>query len=85
MESNNSNSTEIDVAYVQNLHQDTFSMPKIELHAHIGGCYRPSTFMELCEKTGADLEKLDFYKVDIQMAFEFFKIGSKLVTDLDTL
>ena len=54
-------------------------MPKIELHAHIGGCFRPQTFLELAMEKGADLDKIDFYKVDIAMAFEFFKIGSKLV------
>lgn len=51
-------------------------MPKIELHTHIGGSFRPSTFLELVEKIGADLEKIDFYKVDMNMAFEFFKIAS---------
>jgi len=61
---------------VGKLHQDTFSMPKIELHAHIGGCFRPQTFMELAMAKGVDLDKIDFYKVDIAMAFEFFKIGS---------
>ena len=65
--------------------QDTFSIPKIELHAHIGGCFRPSTFMELVMAKGTDLDKVDFYKVDIEGAFEFFKIASQLVTDIPTL
>jgi adenosine deaminase len=51
-------------------------MPKIELHTHIGGCFRPSTFLKLAEKVGADLDKIDFYKVDINVSFEFFKIAS---------
>lgn len=34
---------------------------------------------------GADLDKVDFYKVDIEGAFEFFKIASQLVTDISTL
>ncbi len=72
-------SNQIDMKTVGKLHQDTFSMPKIELHAHIGGCFRPQTFLELAMEKGADLDKIDFYKVDIAMAFEFFKIGSKLV------
>ena len=46
---------------------------------------RPNTFMELVMATGADLDKIDFYKVDIATAFEFFKIVSQLVTDLKTL
>ena len=40
-------------------------MPKIELHAHIGGCYRPTTFMELVIAKGLDMDKIDLYKVDI--------------------
>ena len=47
-------------------------MPKIELHAHIGGCFRPQNFMELAILHNADLDKIDFYKVDIAMAMEFF-------------
>ena len=70
---------------VQQLHQDTFAMPKIELHAHIGGCFRPQTFLELVEAKGADLDKVDFYKVTTEVSFEFFKVGSKLVTDIATL
>lgn len=34
---------------------------------------------------GADLDKVDFYKVTIEGAFEFFKITSQLLTDLVTL
>jgi adenosine deaminase len=75
----------LDLKEIQLLHQETFGMPKIELHAHIGGCFRPTTFLELAEKEGADLDKIDFYNVTIETAFEFFKIGSKLVKDLPTL
>lgn len=46
-----------------------FSIPKIETHAHIGGCLRPATFMELAEKKQVNIEHLDFYKVDMKMAF----------------
>jgi adenosine deaminase len=76
---------EIDIKKVQNQMQDTFNIPKIELHAHIGGCMRPSTFMELAMAKGADLDKIDFYNVNIATAFEFFKIMNTLVTDLPTL
>ena len=64
--------------------QDTFSIPKIELHAHIGGCFRPSTFIELAMAKNVDLDKVDFYKVDLAVAFEFFKIASQLITDVST-
>lgn len=46
---------------------------------------RPSTFMELAIAKGADLDKIDFYNVNIATAFEFFKIMNTLVTDLPTL
>ena len=32
-----------------------------------------------------DLDPVDFYNVNIDTAFEFFKIGAQLVTDLETL
>ena len=70
---------------VEKLHQDTFNIPKIELHAHIGGCFRPNTFMELCIAKGVDLDEVDFYNVTIETAFAFFRISSQLVQDLDTL
>lgn len=65
--------------------QDSFGIPKLELHAHIGGCMRPSTFMELALAKGVDLDKINFYKVDIAAAFEFFKIMSVLMQDISTL
>ena len=76
---------EIDMKRVQGHMQDRFSVPKIELHAHIGGCIRPSTFMDLAIKKEVDLDNIDFYKIDIKSAFEFFKIMAVLVQDIDTL
>ena len=70
---------------VAEVHKATFNLPKLELHAHIGGCFRPTTFMELVMAKGVDLDAVDFYNVDINTAFEFFKVGSQLVTDLKTL
>lgn len=61
---------------------DCFSIPKIELHAHLNGCIRAETFLELAEKKNVNIEHLDFYHVDVKMAFEIFKVGAKLITDL---
>jgi len=47
------------------VHQATFNIPKIELHAHIGGCMRPATFMELVMAKEIDLDAVDFYNVTI--------------------
>lgn len=63
----------------------THNLPKIELHAHIGGCFRPMTFLELAEAKNIDTDHIDFYNVDIKTAFEIFKVGSKLITDCSTL
>jgi hypothetical protein len=46
---------------------------------------RGATFMELVMAKEIDLDKVDFYKVDIATAFEFFKIVGQLVTDIPTL
>ena len=76
---------QLNVTDVQQIHQATFNLPKIELHAHIGGCFRPQTFLELVLAKGLDLDKIDFYNVTIESAFEFFKLGAQLVTDIPTL
>ena len=70
---------------MQEVHQATFNIPKIELHAHIGGCMRPNTFMELALAKEIDLDAIDFYNVNINTAFEFFRINAQMVTDLPTL
>ncbi len=49
-------------------------MPKIELHTHIGGCLRAETFLELAEKKSVNVDHVDFYNIDINSAFEIFKL-----------
>ena len=46
---------------------------------------RPNTFMELCLAKDIDLDAVDFYNVNIESAFEFFRINALMVTDLETL
>ena len=46
---------------------------------------RPQTFMELVMAKGIDLDRIDFYNVTIESAFEFFKINAQIVQDLPTL
>lgn len=46
------------------LFQLAHSLPKIELHAHIGGCFRPQTFLDLVEQKKIDIDHIDFYHVD---------------------
>jgi len=41
--------------------------------------------MELVLAKGVDLDAVDFYNVNISSAFEFFRINSLLVNDLDML
>ena len=74
-----------DVMLIQELFQDCFALPKIELHAHIGGCLRAETFMELAMQKGVDIDHIDFYNVDIKGAFDIFKTVSQVLTDLPTL
>ena len=38
---------EVDMEEMNKLFQISHSLPKVELHAHIGGCFRPQTFMDL--------------------------------------
>jgi len=69
-------STQVDMKQVAEVHKATFNLPKLELHAHIGGCFRPTTFLELAMAKNVDLDAVDFYNVNINTAFEFFKVGS---------
>ena len=41
--------------------------------------------MELVLAKGLDMDKVDLYNVNIQTAFEFFKLGSQIMNDLPTL
>ena len=67
------------------LFQRTFNLPKIELHAHLTGCMRPQTFLELVEKKGIDIEKIDFYQITVDMGFQILNVAGALITDCQTL
>jgi adenosine deaminase len=41
--------------------------------------------MELAMKKGVDIDHIDFYNVNVPMAFEIFKAVSLVVTDLEIL
>ena len=41
--------------------------------------------MELVLAKGLDMDGLDLYNVDTKMAFEFFKLGAQIMTDIPTL
>lgn len=45
---------------------------------------RPQTFMELALAKEVDLDAIDFYNININSAFEFFRITNQMVTDLET-
>ena len=50
---------------VGKMYELCFSFPKIELHAHLSGCIRATTLLELAEKKGIDLDGYDFYNVNL--------------------
>ena len=58
-------------------------MSKIELHAHLNGCVRPDTFMELVAKFNVDIEDIDFYNVNLEMGFKIFKALGQVITSLE--
>jgi len=70
---------------MQRLFEDCYAIPKIELHAHIGGCLRAETFMELAMDSGIDIDHIDFYNVNIKSAFEIFSVVGRVLTDLEIL
>ena len=56
-------------------------LPKVELHALIGGCIRPQTFVDLCNEKNISIEHIDFYQLNVEMAFQIFKVTDQLVTE----
>lgn len=76
---------EVDMVKMNTLFQLAHSLPKTELLAHINGCIRPQTFMDLTIKNNIDIDHIDFYNIDQSTAFEISKIISKLFTDCATL
>ena len=58
------------------------SLPKIDIHAHLNGSIRKKTLLEnLSISDKNELEKL-LSKMDFPNAMKFFKISSKIITDL---
>ena len=41
--------------------------------------------MELVEKKRIDIEKIDFYQVTVEMAFQILNVAGQLITDCPTL
>ena len=80
-----SSKDDLDMKAIQQLFSDCYALPKIELHAHIGGCLRAETFLELAESRGVNTDSIDFYNVDIKSAFEIFRLVSLVLVDLNTL
>ena len=61
------------------------SLPKIDIHAHLNGSIRKKTLLEnLSQSDRNEIEKL-YIKMDFPNAMNFFKISSKILTDLKML
>jgi adenosine deaminase len=63
-----------------------FSLPKIELHAHLNGSIRKATLFELLnDEDREEISKLYQNQMSFENAFKVFRIASKIVTGLDTI
>jgi hypothetical protein len=71
------------------LENDLFSllyrMPKIELHSHIGGSLRASTFHSLALSKKIDTSNIQFSDISIKKGFEIFQLISKLIDSCEVL
>jgi len=70
---------------LKDMFQTCFNIPKIELHSHIGGNLRPSTFLELAEKNNVNVDHIDFYNITLKSAFDIFSAVGKVLNSLDIL
>ena len=61
------------------------ALPKLELHTHIGGCMRESTFKELAALKGVKYDHIDFENITIKTCFQIFAVLNQIVTDCETL
>ncbi len=60
-------------------------MPKIELHTHIGGSLRASTFHSLSLSKNLSISHIEFSAVSIQKGFEMFKVIAQLIDSCEVL
>lgn len=61
-----------------------FSIPKIDLHAHLNGSIRKTTLFELSSDEDKEkLSQLYSKQVTLESAFEIFKISSKILKNLE--
>jgi adenosine deaminase len=61
-----------------------FSIPKIDLHAHLNGSIRKTTLFELSKPEDQEkLSELYSKQITLHSAFEIFKISSKILRGLD--
>ncbi len=60
-------------------------MPKIELHSHIGGSLRASTFHSLAHSKNIDTSDIQFSDISIKKGFEIFQLISKLIDSCEVL
>ena len=61
-----------------------FSIPKIDLHAHLNGSIRQKTLFELSSPDNQEkLSQLISKPVTLKSAFDIFKISSLILTNLD--
>ena len=66
-------------------------VPKVELHAHINGCIRDNTLLELLENSGADQEALKKLHVQLgderslSQCFDLFSRIHRIVTSVEVV
>ncbi len=60
-------------------------LPKVELHAHLSGCIRVGTLMELAKKKGIDTSKLETFEKSHENSLNFFKTAHQVVDSKEVL
>ena len=77
---------EHNASYYTDLMKFCFSLPKIDLHAHLNGSIRKSTLYELLSETDREeISKLFENQMSFSNAFKVFSISSKILKSLEVL
>ena len=72
-------------SFYSDLMKFCFSLPKIDLHAHLNGSIRKSTLYELLSETDREeISKLFQNQMSFSNAFKVFSISSKILKSLDS-
>lgn len=69
----------------QTLFTSCFNLPKVELHAHLNGCIRPITLLELAAARNIDTSKIETFDRSYESCMAYFSIAHQTIDNAAVL